>query len=123
MANLTLNTKTYTGQGITNGVTTYLETSAGVASGYSPLTAVVRPSSDGKAPSRISWKLKVPVVASGLAGVPDGTVLRFIEVDITARSAPLATAAEMTHVALAVKDLAATTVFQSSLASLVQPPG
>lgn len=123
MANLTLDTKTYTGQGITNGITQYVETSAGVASGYSPLTCQVRPSSDGKAPSRVTWKLKIPIVASSIAGVPDGTVLRFAEVDITARMAPLATSSEMTHVSEAVEDLAATAVFKASLASLTQPPG
>lgn len=123
MANLTLDALTYVGQGVANGIASYIETSAGVATGYRRVTGSVRVPADGKGPSRVQWKLKIPVVASGISGVPDGTVLRFIEGDINLRSSPLSTGAELTNFGDALQDLVATAAFAASVDSLTQPSG
>lgn len=123
MANLTLDALTYTGQGIANGIASYLETSAGVATGYRRVTGSVKVPADGKGPSRVQWKVKIPVVASGVSGVPDGTVLRFIEGDFNLRASPLSTGAELTNFGDTWQDLSATAAFAASIDSLTQPAG
>lgn len=123
MANISLNTKTYTGNGIQNGIATYVERSGGVASSFSPLTGSVRLGS-GETPSRIAWKLVYPVVATddsecGCAG----TVLRSSTIDISVRVSPTATSAELTDLSIRLKDLAADATFMASIASLASPTG
>lgn len=121
MANLTLNGKTYTGAGVANGIASYVERSSGVASGFSPLTASVRPGS-GNSPSKVAWKMKVPVVAGALLDNA-GQVLRTIEVDVSVRASALATTAELTDVELRVSDLVGTSAFTDSIKDLLQPAG
>lgn len=123
MANITLDALIYTGLGVANGVASYVETSAGVATGYKRLTGSVKVPADGKGNSRVQWKIKHPVVASGIAGVPDGTLLRGIEADITLRASPLSTGAELTNMGDAIQDLVANAVFAASVDSLTSPGG
>lgn len=120
MGNITLNTETYNGTGVTNGVAQYIERSAGVAAGFSPVTGSVR--QDSK--SRVQWKLAQPVVATEASSCScPGTVIRVMDADIRARLDPGATLAERTDFALRLKDLVASVEFQQSIINLQQPGG
>lgn len=122
MPNIVLNTKTYNGSGIANGVASYMERSSGLAAGFSPLTAAVKALESGK--SRISWKLFQPTVAAEASSCScPGQVLRVNDANIGVRLDPGATLAERTDFALRLKDLVASTEFQSSIINLQQPNG
>lgn len=123
MANITLNSKTYTGNGVSNGVAWYIERSAGVASGFAPLTGSVR-LAEGKTPSNSKWKLVIPVVAAtDSEQAVAGSVLRTAIVDISVRTAANATSAELTDIADQIEDLTANASFKASIASLATPSG
>lgn len=117
---ITLNTKPYGFAGFTPAsISQYFNRPAGPATGFSPLTVRVE---DGKADQKIRWKLKVPVVATGDSACScEGSVLRTDFVDIVVTVSKSSTAAERADLALRIKDLAASTEFQSSISNLVQP--
>lgn len=120
MGNITLNTKTYNGSGVTNGIAQYIERSAGVAGGFSPVTGTVR--QDSK--SRVQWKLAQPVVAEEASACScPGSVIRVMDANIQIRLDLGATLAERTDFALRLKDLVASADFQSSIINLQQPAG
>lgn len=120
MANIVLNSKTYTGQGIVNTLGRYTERSAGVADGFSPLTGSVVV--DTK--SRVKWKLSLPIIAEEASACAcPGSVLRVADVDITIRMDKGMTLAERTDVADRVKDLTAHATFRDSVISLISPAG
>lgn len=120
MANITLNTKTYTGRGVINSLSTYVELSGGIAASFSPLTASMK--MDTK--SRVLWKLEVPVVAAEATSCAcPGQVLRVSDASIQIRMDLGATVAERTDFALRLKDLVASPEFQASITNLQQPVG
>lgn len=117
---ITLNTKTYNWAGFTaQAIAMYREVSAGIASGFSVLTGKVDVSDKT---SKVSWKLRLPLIqTTGDACACPGDVVRESIVDIVIRMDPKLTAAERGDLAIRVKDLAASTEFQSSISSLTQP--
>lgn len=120
MANLTLNTKVYVGSGLINGIANWRNLAAGVAAGIARVTASIR--FDSK--TRLQWKLAVPVVATTESACAcPGEPLRIADAVINIRMDPGATSAERTDFALQLKDLVASTDFQSSIISLAQPAG
>lgn len=120
MANIVLNTKTYTGGGVANSIATYTERSSGVAAGFSPLTGTVR--MDTK--SRIQWKLGMPVIAAEASPCAcPNDVVRRLDADLSIRFDPGATTAERTDFADRLKDLVNSAQFRASLISLEAPTG
>jgi hypothetical protein len=120
---ITLNTKVYNGNGVIAGVSSYTERTAGVAAGFSPVTATVSVG-DGTAKSRIRWKLHLPVVATEASACAcPGQAIRSSDGDINVRLDPGSTTAERTDFALRLKDLVASPEFQASIINLQQPAG
>lgn len=118
MSNIILNTKTYAGPVYMNGLSTWTERSGTVAAAFSPLTGSFR--FDTK--SRLNWKVAVPIVAAEDSSCScTGAVLRVSDCSISIRMDPGATTAERTDFALRLKDLVASTEFQSSIINLQQP--
>lgn len=121
---LTLNTKTYSFSGIANAITTYLERSGGIAAAFSAVTASLRMDSGSsrEAKSRIQWKLQFPVVADEASACAcPGDVVIEADASIAIRLSKNMALAERTDFALRLKDLVASTEFQSSIINLQQP--
>ena len=122
MSNITLNTKVYVGQGVVNALATWLYSASGVFSGFDWVKARVN-ASDPKF-IRVKWTGSKPVVATSDSSCAcNGEVLRFSDFDITIRCGRTSTTAERTDLALAIKDLTATTEFQDSIINYKQPQG
>jgi len=119
---IVLNTKTYNWSGWTpQGLSGYLETSGGTATSFSPLTAGVTVSDSG-ASNRISWKLKVPYVATASDECAcEGQIIDEDIVDIVIRPSRRRTAAGRTDLWTRIKDLTATAQFRASVESLTLP--
>jgi hypothetical protein len=120
MSNITLNALLYAGQGILNGVASFVNRTAGVVNGFSTLTGRVNITDNKK--TVVGWKLTLPIlVAEDSPCGCAGAVARTSIVDITVRYDRSATAAERADVLKRVQDLVLTTQFAQSVSSLVQP--
>lgn len=118
---ITLNTKAYNFAGLMNGIATYQDRSAGLASGFSALSARVQVTVQNSK-SHVSWKLRLPVVNSESSACScPGDVLRTSIADIVIQLGASATLAERTDFALRLKDLVASPEFQASIINLGQP--
>lgn len=116
---LTLNTKVFNFSGIVNAIATFLNTTAGVVTGFRTVTASVRLTPEK---SRVMWKVGFPVVAAeATACACVGDVVRRLDADINVRMDPSATLAERTDYALSLKDLVASPEFQASIINLQTP--
>lgn len=94
MGNLTLNTKTYNGAGLSNGVARWYERSAGVPAGFSEASASLR---EENGFWRGMGKLKVPVVATQATECAcPGSVLEASDAQFSFRIDPRADAAART---------------------------
>lgn len=119
---LTLNTKTYTFMSDTQGVITWLETSGGVPTGFSSATATIRSPNKAGSPYRAEWRLDLPVVATADSACScTGTVLRDEAVRVVVEIPDSGTTSERTDFALRLKDLVASSQFQTMLISLTRP--
>lgn len=119
---IVLNSKTYTFRGFNPlSLSTYFETSAGVPSGFSPLTARVE-GTEGAGKVKTRWKLKVPVIAAEASSCacPGGTLRESI-VDIVVTTDRTTTSAERTDLQARIVALVQTAEFSASVTSLVQP--
>lgn len=116
---LTLNTKVFTFDGISNAIATFSNRAAGVVAGFLQSSASVRFTPEK---SRITWKLGFPVVQTeaSACGCP-GDVLRRLDADLNIRLDPSATTAERTDFALSLQDLVASPEFQASIINLQVP--
>lgn len=126
IANVVLNTKTYTYASDQAGIITWLERSGGIPSGFSVLTASLNgpsnPSKDDAGPWRMQLNLKLPVVAtvdSSCACI--GSVLRYEQARVTVEIPNSGTTAERTDFGLRIKDLMADAQVQAMFASLTRP--
>lgn len=118
---ITLNTVVYTFNGFLNRISQYFNAATGVPNGFRRLSASVdEPSKEGKS-YKVRWKLKLPAVIDGEScACPDGLVQdNFADIVITVSRA--STTAQRTDIALQVKDLCASTAFQSSVINLLPP--
>lgn len=116
---LTLNTKVFTFDGISNAIATFSNRAAGIVAGFLSSSASIRLS---KEKSRITWKLGYPVVATEASACAcPGEALRRSDCDINVRMDPGVTTAERTDFALALKDLVASPEFQASIINLQTP--
>lgn len=118
---LTLNTKTYNGTGIQNGIGGYMERSGGIAASFSPVTSSVKLEKDR---TRITTKLVLPIVQSeATACACPGEVLQADDVIVNARLAPGATDAQRLDLYNRFKDLVNTTAFRDQFTLLTVMPG
>jgi hypothetical protein len=120
---ITLNSKTYNFVGFDrNGVSVYQETSVGVPTGFSYLSARVIPG-NGKDATKVRWRLTMPVVAAADTDfVPAGSILRTYTYDEGRIDIPAnGTSAERTDFAARLASLVDTTQYQLSITTLVQP--
>lgn len=119
MSNIVLNSLTFVGNGILNGVNSFVERSAGLVNAFKTLTNKVTFADR----TNVHWKLILPsVVAEDSACGCAGSVQYTNYVDITYRSDRRTTAAERTATLAMIRDLVATTNFGDSITSLVQTP-
>ena len=119
MSNIVLNTLTYVGTGILNGISQWWERSKSLVNAFSLLTNRI---SYNPSKTVVAWKLTVPVVreADSACGCA-GEVVRTTIADIVIRFDRNATAAERLDVKERIEDLVASTQFASSITDLVQP--
>lgn len=120
MSNIVLNTKTYLGRGIANGVASWAEISGGIAAAFSVLTSSLR--IDSKV--RGTWKLELPTVAEEASACAcPGVVLSVCDATISFRMDTNADTATRTDFADRLEDLVASPEFRASIISLQQPTG
>lgn len=104
---------------IQGGIARYLNTDAGAAAGFRPLTATVSgPNVNGD--YKVRWKLVLPTVVQ-VEGACCDAVERLTTVDIVVTIPRSAGAAERTAMSGSIKDLAASPEFLASISSLITP--
>lgn len=115
MSNIVLNTKTYSGSGIQNGVAAFVERSGGIAASFSQL----------KMSERIDTKIRgkatldLPVVATEATSCScPGTVLRVADANLQFRMDTTMTTAERTDFADRLKDLVSSAQFRAMIINL-----
>lgn len=119
MSNIVLNSLTYVGNGIVNGVAWFINRSAGVVNGFNQLSSRIGYGDK----TIVHWKLMLPsLVADDSPCGCAGSVSYTNYVDITARMDRKTTAAERTAILASIRDLVATTNFGDSITSLVTTP-
>lgn len=102
MSNIVLDGKTYTGNGITNGVNLWQNRSAGTVAGFADLTTQINYT---KTKVNVLSKIRVPVLAdSDTACACEGTVLRTNYVDLNFRFDVSANQSDRDAMWQAVKD-------------------
>lgn len=118
MSNLTLNTLTYVGNGIQNGIASWINRTAGLFAGFK--TVSVQQSANDKI--RIGWKVALPqlVAADSPCGCA-GQVKYIDHADITIRIDRKTSAAERAAILATVRDLVASTQFGESITDLITP--
>lgn len=122
IANVVLNTKTYTFASDQGGIITWLEQSGGIPTGFSALTLALRQPNKQGSPYRLEMRLGVPTVAAVDSSCTcTGDVLRSEDARIVVEIPVNGTTAERTDVGLRLKDLLANTQVQAALASLTRP--
>ena len=119
MSNIVLNTLTYVGEGIVNGISRFTEKSAGVVAGFRRLTESIGFTS---AKTTVKWKLVIPTVQTDAdACACPGAVLQETYVDITVRYDIKATQNQRDDTLAGIQDLVASTQFENSVANLILP--
>lgn len=119
MSNIVLNSLTYVGNGILNGVNSFVNRTAGVVSAFRTLTN--RISYADKV--TVHWKLVLPTVVEEDSECGCAGSLKYTNyVDITYRADRRTTAAERTATLAAVRDLVATANFGTSITDLTMTP-
>lgn len=117
---LTLNTKTYNGNGVANAIASYTERSGGVASSFSDVTSSLR--IDSKVRGRI--KLMLPEVATEASACScAGDVVTAADAVIEFRIDPNASAAFRADFYARLKDLVATAAVKAMVENLQNMPG
>jgi hypothetical protein len=126
IANVVLNTKTYTPVKSTGSKIDFVEASGGIPTGFSRLSFELRnpQSVDPKkgSPYRAEFVLDLPVVAASDSDCAcTGDILRWEKARVLVELPQTGTTAERTDFALRLKDLAANAQFQAVLTSLTMP--
>lgn len=126
IANVVLNTKTYTPVKSTGQKIDFVEASGGIPTGFSRLSLELRSPNSGDpkkgSPYRAEFVLDLPVVAavdSECACV--GDILRWTKSRVLVEIPQTGTTAERVDFGLRLKDLAADTQVQAILSSLTMP--
>lgn len=121
---IVINSKTYNwAQFDQNSVSRYLETSAGVPNGYSPLTNKVNADGAGKS-STVKWRLAIPTIAAADSECScAGAVLSTDYVEVTFQVSKTGTLASRQDLRLRLAGLVANAQFIASVDNLVQATG
>lgn len=119
MSTIVLNSLNFVGNGILNGLNSFIERSTGVVNGFKYLNNRITLGDK----TTVAWKLSVPVLVPedspcGCAGAVKYTNY----VDISLRCDRATSAAERTAILTSIRDLVTTTNFGDSITSLVQTP-
>lgn len=120
---ITLNTKVYNfaGHQLPIGQSVYVERSAGIPQGFSPLSVKVE-DQNSKGQAKVRWKLKLPTLATVDSSCAcTNQVLAEDIVDIVVTLGPGSTVARRTDILTRLQDLVLKTEFTSSVTSLIQP--
>ena len=120
---IVLNGKTYNFAGFDqNGVSLFKETSSGIPGGFSYLTCRVTDAAGG-ANAKVVWRLTMPILAPEDSSCAcEGNVLRTYRFDDGKLTIPASgTVAERTDFQARIEALTATTQYEASIVSLVQP--
>ncbi|DAD51154.1 coat protein [ssRNA phage SRR7976310_12] len=119
---ITLNTKVYNwGQFDKNGVGQYLETSSGIPTGFSQLTAKVNGDSVGKS-RKVKWRLIIPhITIVDTAFAPAGTLLGVDYINLDADLAATGSLADRQDSRLRLAGLVTNAQFISAWDNFVQP--
>lgn len=119
MSNIVLNSLTYVGNGIINGLNSFIERSAGVVNGFRYLNNRVTLGDR----TTVSWKITDPVLIAADSPCGCAGKVKYTNyVDITLRADRATTADERAAILQSIRDLVATSNFGSSITSLVQTP-
>lgn len=123
IANLTLNTKTYTYASDQAGIITWNELSGGIPTGFSKATLALRePNGKPNSVYRLEMHLTMPTVAAADSECAcTGEVLRNEAGRVIVEIPTTGTTAERTDYGLRLKDLLANAQVQAALASLTRP--
>lgn len=122
--NFVLNGKTYSSVGFdANGVSVFQESSSGIPGGFSYLSCRVTIAKSGDAPSKVVWRLTMPILASEDSACGcSGNVLRLYRYDDGKITIPAGSlAAERTDFEARLQDLYADAAYTASIVNLVQP--
>lgn len=112
---ITLNTKTYSGAGVANGIANYVNRDAGIAAGFSTLTSSLR--IDSMVRGKVI--LNLPIIApEATACACPGDVLTSGEVTVSFRLDKKLPAVTRTDLRLRLKDLVASPQFIAMLDNL-----
>lgn len=120
---ITLNTKTYNFAGHQPPVnqSVYMERSAGIPQGFSPLSVKVE-EPNAKGQSKVRWKLKLPtLVTETSACACEGDVASEDFLDLVVTFGKGNTSARRADLLARLQDLVTKTEFTASLTSLLQP--
>jgi hypothetical protein len=122
VANIVVNTKTYTYASDVGGVVTMVETSGGIPTGFGKITFSLREPVKGSPNYRAIVTEYVPVVASvDGGGFVAGQLMRYSKFSHSFEVPATGTTAERTDAALRSKDLLANAQIQGILTTLVRP--
>lgn len=117
-ANITLNTVVYTPAGTTNGISSWVNRTAGVGNGFSTVTEKFTDASKGTV-ERVLFTLDVPIVsATDTACVCAGDTLRTSTVQISVWIPAASTSAERLDLFNRIRDLAASAPFIAAVQNL-----
>ena len=117
---ITLNSLVFPFAGfIQGGIARYMNTDAGVAAGFRPLTATVT-GPNVNSDYKVRWKLVLPTVVQAGNGCCD-VAERLSTVDIVVTVPRSAGADERTAMGNSIKDLVASPEFLASISSLITP--
>ena len=120
MSTIVLNTLNYVGEGVVNGISRYIERSAGVVAYFRALTGSVKTTTTR---TTVKWKLVHPFPSSAPTSCPCPGEAPFLDaiVNIDVRLDSRADEAFRTAVQLAIADLVAKDEFKNSIKLLTTP--
>lgn len=120
MSTIVLNTLNYAGEGVINGISRFIERSAGVVAYFRSLTASVRTSNTR---TIVKWKLVHPFPSSAPASCPCPGEAPYLDaiVNIDVRLDARADEAFRTAVQIAITELVAKDEFKNSIKLLTTP--
>lgn len=118
MSNITLNSLVYTGNGILNGVASFINRTAGLVTGFRVLSSRVTYNDK----TLVAWKMQKPELVAEDSECGCAGALKYTNhFDIQVRLDKRATAAERAAILKDIQDLVLTTQFSESVTSLVNP--
>lgn len=122
---ITLNSKVYNwAQFDQNGTSRYIESSAGIPNGFSPLTNKVSQADGAGKSQQVKWRIAVPVLATeDSACACDGAVLETDYVELTFTLSKTSTLAIRQDLRLRLASLVANAQYIASVDNLTQATG